>query len=187
MNGENPEGGLALALLIIGGLGAWTAIKAGCIGMALWFDATYPRAADRMTEAFQAAPRRCVVLGLVNAIGFAFIGIVLLQIPPLRLIGAIDFAWLAFAAVLSYGPAYRTLGDRLDAGRMDGPRFRTLLRGALVCEASYYAPLAGQLLSIGTMIRGLGAVMSTLLSSLWVRSPRPSKAAPTAPSTAPDL
>ena len=154
---EGPVTLIALLSLLL-------AAKTGFVGAAIWFDRCYPALSGRMLKTYQTRSRRCFFVGLINVLGGMFLVVILLQLGPLALLGlALGIALIAFA-VIGYGVAYHDLGLRFT----DGGRFSSetvcILRGGLVAETTFMAPILGQILSLIYLFRGSGAVTLTLLS-----------------------
>jgi len=156
---EEPVTLIALLSLLI-------AAKTGFVGAAIWFDRSYPALSGRMLKSYQTRSRRCFFLGFINVFGGVFLVLLLLNAGPWALLGIALGIALIGLAVLGYGIAYHELGLRLT----DSDRFPSetacILRGGLVAETAFMAPVLGQILSLSCLFRGLGAVAMTLLSSV---------------------
>jgi len=137
--------------------------KIGCIGLALWFEATYPAARGRMLENYRLRRRKCIVTGTVNAILGTVLIMFLFATKVLALVGLLLLGALVSAMAVGYGLAYRDLGVKLDGGGEKAP-YRITLLGGLVLEAAYLAPVAGQILALIAAVRGLGAVIIALMT-----------------------
>jgi len=156
--------GVGFFLGVVAVLSALLAVKIGFIGMALWYHLAYPDASKRMLVNYTERPRRCVLVGVLNLAVGIFIMLILLNAPPLRLLGVLIFVCLVSIAVIGYGPAYRVMGARLASEDESKPDWKVLLIGGVASEAAFLAPFAGQLLSFVTLLRGFGAVVLTMLA-----------------------
>lgn len=137
-------------------------IKVGFVGMATWFSLASPRAAERIHAHYSSRPRRCLLVGAVNIIVTGFVIIACVNIPALAWLGFLLLAGLLVISVLGYGPAYQELGQRIPGG--GGAFLVPTLRGGILAECAFITPIAGQLLSVYIWIRGVGAVVLTLLN-----------------------
>jgi hypothetical protein len=138
-------------------------VKIGCIGLALWFEATYPAARDRMLTVYQTRRRKCIITGAVNAILGILLILFLFATKVLALPGILLLGALITLIVLGYGIAYRDFGARLAPPNPEATP-RTTLLGGLTLEAAFLAPVFGQLLALTILARGLGAVIIALLA-----------------------
>ncbi len=150
-----PPERIANALGLIGMLLFLIAIKAGTVGAATWLHATYPETARRVQRVYTERPWRCYIAGMLNAILGGLLAAGLLNLPPLALLGLALAGLLVTGAILGYAPYYAQLGERLTEGGKDP--LSSLLWGALAAEALFMAPVLGQVLSLATAVRGLGA------------------------------
>ncbi len=146
---------LALAVLVL-------AVKAGFVAMALWYATTCPRSADRMLQFYQTQGRRCIVLGIVNLVVVLILISVLVATHILGILGILLFIALLAFVVAGYGAAYRSLGVRI---RPESDAVQAVLRGGIAAECAFLMPVLGQLLSLGMLLRGLGAAVLTALSA----------------------
>ncbi|MBI5092705.1 MAG: hypothetical protein HZB26_09730 [Candidatus Hydrogenedentes bacterium] len=149
--------GLAALLILV------LVAKIGCIGFGLWYEATYPGARDRMLAVYQTRRRKCLIVGAVNAIVGALLIVFLVATKVLGLVGILLAGTLIAFVVIGYGVGYRDLGARLASPAPETP-WRTTLLGGLVAEAAFLAPIAGQVLALIMLFRGLGAVIITLMA-----------------------
>lgn len=137
------------------------AVKAGYIAMALWYELSRPRLAERVHEIYVSRGLLALVVGTVNAFFLFLITVSLLDHEPLALLGLLSLAGCAALSVAAYAAAYRNLALRLGDGKADLP---TRLRAALLMEAAFLVPVFGQALSAYTLLRGLGALTLALLA-----------------------
>lgn len=133
------------------------------LALIVWYEAYYSDAADRIRTVYTNQGRRCVLLGLFNLVAWTFVAMLLISTKVLALFGLALFACLIGAALISFAPAYRELGERLD-GAADRSRTRNLFYGFLCLEAAFMTPFVGQLLAFGVLVRGLGAVVTAMLA-----------------------
>jgi hypothetical protein len=153
-------GSAALGLLAL--LALALAVKAGFVAAAVWFDSTFPQAARRMLTAYQERGKRCFLVGLVNAVVVLILVPILIRTEILALLGLLLFGCLVVFIVVGYGIGYRDWGQRLEAA--SDSRIRQIVLGGLVAECAFLAPILGQLLSLGMLFKGLGAVVIALLA-----------------------
>ena len=163
---EGPVTLIALLSLLL-------AVKTGFVGAAIWFDRCYPTLSGRMLKTYQTRSRRCFFVGLINVFGGVFLVVLLLQLGPLALLGLALGICLIGLAVIGYGVAYHELGLHFTDTDSFPSETVCILRGGLVAETTFMAPILGQILSLSYLFRGLGAVTLTLLS----RGPRTQTAA----------
>jgi len=159
------------SLGVVAGLLAWLAVKAACIAMAVWLDNAAPAFTARALNAYRTRGMRCFVLGVVNGVALMFLFAVFVnaQVKALGLVGIVILFVTVTAALVGYMLAYHDLGQRL---RGDGAwsAQRAIAIGGAVSELAFMAPVLGQVFSIGVLFRGLGAVISAILSR---RAPTP--------------
>lgn len=150
--------GLIFALIV------WVAARSFSFAFILWFEAYYPAVAARVQTAYTDRGRRSVFIGLFNFIAWLLVAGLLLQTQVLALFGMAVLAALVAASIIGFAPAYRELGQRL-TGHADRSEQRNVVYGFLCLEAAFLTPLVGQILLVGVLVRGLGAVISTMLAS----------------------
>lgn len=172
MEGVAPLVGIAAALCL------WAATRAGFIGTALWFEASYTRAAQEMVKVYQSKGLRCFFVGIVNGLVGLFIAGLLMNMGPLALLGILLLLVLAAMVVIGYGLCYQDLGERLPLSGDGGARARKTLYGGIVAETAFLTPLIGQLLCIVILFRGLGAVSIGLLAMRKAATPETKSEAP---------
>lgn len=150
------------ALIVIMLMTAWTFAKIGLIGFAMYWTAAAPKYTARVHEAYTQRKTRCLIVGVVNLILLPFLSVLLISTQVLALPGLLVFAGTIALIAIGLGAHYREVGRRLfgDTYSLAG----TVMRGGAVAEASFYVPLAGQILMAVIAARGLGAVVITLLS-----------------------
>jgi len=158
----------ALGLIVV--LILWVAFRFASLALVMWFDAYYPDLASRIHATYTDRGRRCVLIGLFNLLAWPLVAALLISTQVLALFGLAVLTCLIGAAIIGYAPAYRELGDRLDGGS-DRMRNRNLIRGFICLEAAFMTPLIGQAMAFGVLVRGLGAVVTTMLSSRRRESP----------------
>lgn len=166
-----------MALTALALLALLLAVKAAFVAAALWYRLRCPGAAERMYCLLQTKRSKCFWLGLANLVCGVVLALLLISTEVLGLFGLALLAFLAGCIVVGYGLAYRELGARI-APDEDG--LTPMLLGGVLAETLYLLPLFGQLLSLGALVRGLGAV--TL--SIWLRREPiawPEEAAPPKP------
>ena len=163
----------------------WIIIRIASLAMVMWFEAYYPNAADRVHTAYTDRGRRCVFVGLFNLFVWTLVSILLIETQVLALFGVAVLAGLVAASVISFAPAYRELGQRLDVSA-DRTRNRNLLYGFICLEAAFITPFAGQALAFGILVRGLGAFVTTMLAIRRGDAPASPSISESAPATADD-
>ncbi len=153
------------ALGFIAMLLAYLAVKAGCVAMSVWLDKAAPAFTARAVNAYQGRAMRCFVLGAVNGVVLAFLFVVLVnvKVKALGVLGILVLLATVAAVMTGYMIAYRDAGQRL-RGESDWSATRTILLGGIMAELAFMAPIIGQVFSVGVLFRGLGAVISALLS-----------------------
>ena len=152
------------ALGVLAFLSAWIVLKVGFVGMAVLFDAVCPEASARMVQRYQAKGKRPFFVGVLNLVVGVILALLLIASQALALLGLILLGALVVLIVIGYGVAYHNLGVRLVPPDMPGTRAKTVLLGGILAESAFFAPVLGQLLSLGMLFRGLGAVVPVLLS-----------------------
>ena len=159
------EPGASLGIIAL--IGVWLLIKIGYVSMALLMSLYYPHSLSRFATTYKEQPLRCVFVGLMNfAIGVALAVILLnLNQPLFALFGLMVAGALLILTVPGYAAAYHELGSRIEA-RTAGPSLRSILLGGILAETAFMTPVLGQLFSLLTLFRGLGAVVLTWLGSM---------------------
>ena len=122
---------LALLALIVLGL----LVKAGSVGLAVWFHTTWPQAGARLVNTYRDRTKRCFALGVVNAILTLIVALVLLQLGPLALLGLLLLFVLFSAVMIGYTAAYYAMGERILAGAPSGRARPALVGGAPLAVA----------------------------------------------------
>lgn len=149
--------GIMAALLVL------LAVKAGCVAMSVWLHQSAPAFTARAINAYRSRGLRCFVLGAANGLVLALVFAALVQVKALGLLALLVLFALVAAAMTGYMIAYHDMGQRL-RGERDWSSARSILLGGLVTETAFMAPIVGQVFSLGVLFRGLGAVISALLS-----------------------
>ncbi len=155
------------------------------LALILWFEAYYPEAATRIHETYNERGRRCVFLGLFNLSAWTFVALLLIGTKVLSLFGLALLMCLGAASIIGFAPAYRELGQRFE-GSENRPVFRSLIYGFVCLEAAFLVPFIGQALAFGVLVRGLGAVISTMLAMRRSDSPTDPDPVDIAPSSEAD-
>ncbi|MCL4215884.1 MAG: hypothetical protein KJ052_02600, partial [Candidatus Hydrogenedentes bacterium] len=132
------------------------AIKAGCIAVNMWYVLARPAAVAHLYRIYQERPKRCFIVGFINAAFGAFLILVLLNANVLALLGILLLLWLTSMTIVGYGAAYYNLGRRFWPADSDASPVRIMLYGGMACEIAFLTPGLGQLLSIYVLCRGLG-------------------------------
>jgi hypothetical protein len=83
----------------------------------------------------------------------------------LALLGLLLLTALFSAVMLGYTAAYCAAGERILAGAPSG-RAKPALVGGATLTVAFAAPVIGQLISLGVLFTGLGAVTLTLLAGI---------------------
>jgi hypothetical protein len=172
--GEAPARELAksvglgsIALAVMGLIFLWIVTRLGVIAMALYFQATCPRASGNMARLYDARGVRCFFVGLLNAVLGTVLGLLLISTEVLALLGLVVLAALIALVAIGFGISYASLGERLSGASGSSPPLKTVALGGFVMEGTFLVPVVGKLLCLGVMFKGLGAVVSTLLA--WRR------------------
>ncbi|MBN2311511.1 MAG: hypothetical protein JXR94_21215 [Candidatus Hydrogenedentes bacterium] len=152
-------GQCSASLGVLAMLAAVVVIKVGFVAAAVWFGATWPGASNRMVEAYESRAARCVVVGTVNALVGAGLGVLLIATQVLAVLGLLLLACLGAMVLVGYGVAYTSLGRRLVPAAAEEAPLRGIALGGLVAEGAFCVPVLGQFVSFGVLVRGLGAVV----------------------------
>ena len=153
------------ALFVLALLGLLLAVKVGFVGMAVWFDSRWPRASAQMLETYQTRGERCFLTGILDVVVTLIIVGFLLATQVLALLGILLFLCLVALIVVGYAVAYQNLGLRLASAGSAQSSTKTIVLGGIAAESAFFLPVLGQILSLGMLFRGLGAVVLTLLAS----------------------
>lgn len=129
----------------------------------LWFEAYYPNAATQIRETYVDRGRRCVLLGLFNLTAWILVALLLASTNVLALLGLALLMALGAAAIIGFAPAYHELGQQFEGSEHRSP-IRSLVYGFACLEAIFLLPFIGQAMAFGVLVRGLGAVISTMLA-----------------------
>ena len=151
-------GGLFTLLVVL------LAVKAGCIAVNMWYVLARPAAVAHLYRIYQERPKRCFIVGFINAVFGIFLILVLLTANVLALLGILLLLWLVSMTIVGYGAAYYNLGRRFWPDDDAASPVQIMLRGGIACETAFLTPGLGQLLSIYVLCRGLGAVILARLS-----------------------
>lgn len=156
-----PEKALGFMAFLLGCL----TVKAACIALSVWLDVSAPAFTARALNAYQTRGKRSFVLGAINGLILLFLFIVLVntQIKPLALLGILILFMLIALVLTGYAVAYHDFGSRLRGDR-DWSAMRATITGGAVAELMFLTPVVGQIFSLGVLFRGLGAVVTALLS-----------------------
>ena len=156
-----PEKALGFMAFLLGCL----TIKAACIAMSVWLNVSAPAFTARALSAYQARGKRCFILGVINGLVLVFLFIVLVntQIKVLALLGILILLFTIALVLTGYMIAYHDFGARL-RGERDWSALRATILGGVVAELAFLTPVVGQVFSLGVLFRGLGAVVTALLS-----------------------
>ena len=156
-----PEKALGFMAMLL----ACLSVKAGCVAMSIWLDKVAPAFTARALNAYQKRGMRSFALGAVNGIVWVFLFVVAVnaQIKPLAMVGILVLLGTVVSVLFGYMIAYHDVGQRLRGDR-DWSSTRTILFGGITTELAFFAPIIGQVFSLGVLFRGLGAVISALLS-----------------------
>jgi len=154
--------GAALAAMAI--LCVLAAFKAGVIALGIWFTATWPEVTGRIHAVYRDRPGRCFLIGLANTAVLGFIGLALLSKEPLALLGLLLLLAVAFLHLWGRAAAYRRMAVKMDLDNAEEGAPRALALGGLVTELTFLVPAIGQVLYLGTTLRGMGAVVIALLA-----------------------
>ncbi|HRI86981.1 MAG TPA: hypothetical protein PK869_01885 [Candidatus Hydrogenedentes bacterium] len=151
------------ALGFIAFLLALLAVKSGCIAMSVLLEKLVPAFTARAVNAYKS--RGSFILGAVNGIVLAFLFVLLAnsQLEALKLVGMVILLVLIAGIMTGYMIAYHDMGRRLRGDR-DWSSTRTIFFGGVAAELAFMTPVLGQVLSVGVLFRGLGAVISAILS-----------------------
>ncbi len=155
------------AVIIMGVMVAWTVLKAGAIAAAVWFEVTFPKRATAAYVVYQEKRGRCFLVGLVNACLGVFLVILLLSIESIAVLGIALGSLLFIVAILSYGPGYKNLSDRINSGTEVLSPMRSIVQGGVLSELLFFVPVLGQLLSLGYLLRGLGSLSLVAFQGKW--------------------
>ncbi|MCC6486359.1 MAG: hypothetical protein IT364_02575 [Candidatus Hydrogenedentes bacterium] len=170
-------GGFCLAIFTI--LVVLAVTKLASLAAALWLDGRFPEMSDAMLQAFLESRGRCILAGAVNLLFGIPIALALLQIRPLALFGLILLVSIYVLGFVAYVVTYRAVGRIAQFHPAWDTRTGSLVSGAIVAEAAFLVPVLGQLLSIASLVRGFGAVTTTLVSRRR-RNQTPPESAPAA-------
>lgn len=162
-----PEKALGFMAFLLGCL----TVKAACVAMSVWLDVSAPAFTDRALAAYQSRGKRCFVLGAMNGIILVFLFVVLVntQVKALALVGILILLLTIALVLTGYMVAYHDFGSRL-RGERDWSAMRATILGGTVAELMFLTPVVGQIFSLGVLFRGLGAVVTALLSRGSARS-----------------
>jgi hypothetical protein len=154
----NPAEG---ALLVCAGLALWLVTKVGYVGMALWHVSRVSPRMQAALGAYREHMGRCVAVGAVNLVVGTGAGLVLLSREPLALAGLVLLSFLLYVTTLAFAVVYLELGVRVNGSDASSPR--SVLLGGALAEAAFCTPVAGQLLGLALLCRGLGAIILAYL------------------------
>lgn len=165
----------SITLAIVGIIFVWLVTRLGVIGMAVYFQATCPKASERMVTLYESRGMRCFFIGLLNAVLGFLLGLLLISTEVLGLLGLAVWTAVIALAAIGFGVVYASLARRMAAASGTAPSLKGVAKAGLVLEGAFLVPVVGKILLLGVAFRGLGAVVSTLLA--WRRLER-SGAAP---------
>lgn len=160
-----PPDNVGKAVATLGTLCALIAVKAGFIGMAVWLHVQWPRACERVLEAYQTRGKRCFWVGFINMLAGLFVAALMIASGVLAPLGLLLAVSLLALATMGYAAVYYNLGLRLQA--VDGPQSQTraMALGGVIMELACLVPILGQILSAGILFRGAGASVLALMAS----------------------
>lgn len=170
-------GGFCLAIFAI--LAVMAITKLASLAAALWLDGRFPEISDAMLRAFHERPGNCYFVGVVNLVFGLLIVLILLVSKIFALFGLILLVSIFVLGFAAYFVTYREVGRFAQLRPGWDTRTGALIAGAIVAEAAFLVPVLGQLLSIGSLVRGFGAVTTTLVSRRR-RNQTPPEATPVA-------
>lgn len=153
-----PSAVLVLLYLLV-------ALKAGFIGMSLMIQHRFSSFIGRASGHYQDGTRKWVFfVGLFNGIAIPFVALLLISSGVLALLGLLLLLIYLWLALMSYAVVYREIGATLFEVTETNRELKRTLYGGLVAEAAFFTPVLGQLFSLTLFVRGLGAIVITLLS-----------------------
>jgi len=164
-------GGLAMALLILALFICLVLVKGAFVAGGMWFGLMFPRLTSGALELYQERGKKCFFLGLLYVFLGILISVLLMVTQALAVFGFALLVFLGVLAVGGYGVAYRSAGRRL-LGReavAEGPENKACLLGGLMAELTFTLPILGQILSVGVLFRGVGAVGLAMLAQRRAR------------------
>ncbi|MCF6286455.1 MAG: hypothetical protein L3K26_14870 [Candidatus Hydrogenedentes bacterium] len=138
--------------------------KCSVIALGIWLTASRPEKSRRIYEVYNERPWRCGLIGLVNTFVFMFVAVVLLNAEPLALLGLLLLVLIAFFHLWGWTAIYRSLAVKMNVSGAESGAPRALALGGMVTELMFLVPVVGQLLHFGMTMRGMGAVVVTMLS-----------------------
>ncbi|MCC6698965.1 MAG: hypothetical protein IT365_25305 [Candidatus Hydrogenedentes bacterium] len=171
-------GGFCLAIFTI--LAVLAITKLASLAAALWLDGRFPEISDAMLRAFHERPGHCYLVGVVNLVVGLLIVLILLVSKIFALFGLILLVSIFVLGFAAYFVTYREVGRFAQLRPGWDTRTGSLVTGALVAEAAFLVPVLGQVLSVASLLRGFGAVTSTLVSRRRRDKQTPREATPVA-------
>jgi len=159
-------GGGVLALVLLVALVALVLVKAGFIGGGVWFTLLFPRLSGAALELYRERGKKCFFLGLLYVLVGALVAILLVATQALAIFGFALMLLLGAMVVAGYGVGYCSAGQRLAGPETvaQRPAPKTCFMGGLLAEATFLVPVLGQILSLGVLCRGVGAVGLAMLA-----------------------
>ncbi len=163
--GSDPLGAISAGMLVIALVSLWLVKKAGLVGIAVWFEATYPMMNARILRLTRQRPWKCGLLGLLNVFIGALLVLFLLATRVLGLLGIALFLCIMAIGLMGYAAAYLGIGRRIagEDATVSGPR--AVLLGGVTAEAAFMFPFVGQLAALAVFFRGFGAACLALLEA----------------------
>lgn len=153
----------ALSLATMAIIAFLLVLKSSVIALSIWLCTTWPERSEHIATAYRERPWRCLLIGLANTVVLVFIGLLLTSVEPLALIGLLLLAFVACLHLWGRSAAYRRMATKLGEPD-DGGLPRALVMGGVVTELMFLLPVIGQVLYLGTTLRGMGAVVVTLVA-----------------------
>ena len=138
--------------------------KCSVIALGIWLTVSRPEKARRIYTVYNERPWRCGLIGLVNTFVFALIGLLLLNAGPLALLGMLILATIIYFHLWGWTATYRSFAVKMDVEGAEEGTPRSLALGGMIAELMFLVPLIGQLFHFGMTMRGMGAVVVTVLS-----------------------
>ena len=138
--------------------------KCSVIALGIWLTASRPEKARRIYAVYNERPWRCGLIGLVNTFVFALIGLLLLNAGPLALLGLLILATVIYFHLWGWTATYRSIAVTMNAEGAEDGTPRSIALGGIVAELMFLVPFIGQVLHFGMTMRGMGAVVLTVLS-----------------------
>lgn len=163
----------SLAQMVLTCLVAWVMIKAGFIAFAVWFEANHPEATQEMVDLYRDKGGKCALVGVIDLVAGLILVLLLLATEVLGILGVLLFVALVALAAIGYAVAYLNFGQRLAANGAVDSQTRAMVRGGVAAETAFLVPILGQLLSLGMLLRGMGAAALVIIAHRRAHTPAP--------------